>query len=205
MQIISHRGLWETPAEKNSMAAFHSSFSAGWGTETDIRDLSGTLVISHDLPTGGEVAVVDFFALATEYPGLPLALNVKADGMAEGLRALLDDETLERSFVFDMSVPDMRGYFTQGIPVFARSSEVEPAPPWLERCAGLWLDSFGPTWFGPDDIERHLDAGLRICVVSSELHGREPDQLWQMLAPYRDEDRLVLCTDRPADFLGAVA
>ncbi|SQK72416.1 Uncharacterised protein [Tatumella ptyseos] len=37
MQILSHRGLWTTAEEKNSLQAFCQSFSAGFGTETDVR------------------------------------------------------------------------------------------------------------------------------------------------------------------------
>ena len=41
MQILSHRGWWATPAEKNSLAAFERSFGADYGTETDLRDEQG--------------------------------------------------------------------------------------------------------------------------------------------------------------------
>ena len=50
MQVISHRGYWKTAAEKNTATAFARSFEMGFGTETDVRDLNGLLVISHDMP-----------------------------------------------------------------------------------------------------------------------------------------------------------
>ncbi len=51
MQVISHRGYWKSAAEKNTTTAFARSFALGYGTETDVRDLNGELVISHDMPT----------------------------------------------------------------------------------------------------------------------------------------------------------
>ena len=82
MRILSHRGFWLEPAEKNTMAAFRRSFELGFGTETDIRDSAGKLVISHDIPAGSEPTLVDVLDLmrATGCTG-PLALNIKADGL----------------------------------------------------------------------------------------------------------------------------
>lgn len=207
MQILSHRGLWSEPADKNSVAAFRRSFTSGFGTETDLRDANGVLVISHDFPTGGEVTAREFFRLASKTPGLPLALNIKADGLANLLVSELDEELLKRSFVFDMAVPDMCAYLDSKIRVFTRASEVEREPAWIDRCAGVWLDSFGPSWFDGSDVQRYLDRGLEVCVVSPDLHGRAPEDVWEMLRNFRDCAELALCTDLPreaADYLGVV-
>jgi nucleoside-diphosphate-sugar epimerase len=49
MNIISHRGFWLKDEEKNTIQAFERSFEFGFGTETDIRDYKGELVISYDM------------------------------------------------------------------------------------------------------------------------------------------------------------
>lgn len=49
MIVLSHRGYWKNSLEKNKFVAFERSFSMGFGTETDIRDFNGELVISHDI------------------------------------------------------------------------------------------------------------------------------------------------------------
>lgn len=41
MKIISHRGFWHNPSEKNTEMAFCRSFELGFGTETDVRDSLG--------------------------------------------------------------------------------------------------------------------------------------------------------------------
>ena len=64
MEILSHRGYWKTVTEKNTIIAFKRSFNLGFGTETDIRDLNGNLVISHDMPSTemkNLVTVEEFF------------------------------------------------------------------------------------------------------------------------------------------------
>ena len=196
MKVLSHRGLWATAAEKNTALAFSRSFKAGWGTETDVRDLAGRLVISHDMPSGREVSLDECLLLQSGLD-LPLAINIKADGLAEPLRQLMQHHAVRDWFVFDMAVPDMRAHLLAGNPVMTRLSEVEPAPVWLERCCGVWLDGFDSTWFGAADIEALLSSGKRVCVVSPELHGREPAALWQMLRALRHHEGLMLCTDRP--------
>ena len=55
MIILSHRGYWKLEEERNRAAAFQRSFDLGYGTETDIRDIQGKLVISHDMPRGDEI------------------------------------------------------------------------------------------------------------------------------------------------------
>lgn len=60
MKILSHRGYWKNSDEKNKENAFRRSFSLGYGTETDVRDCRGDLVISHDMPIGNEISCEDF-------------------------------------------------------------------------------------------------------------------------------------------------
>jgi glycerophosphoryl diester phosphodiesterase len=198
MKVLSHRGLWLHPAEKNADLAFERSFDAGFGTETDVRDRLGELVISHDMPRGGESSFDDFLS-RLRGRDLPLAVNIKADGLARPVREALLRHGVRDWFVFDMSVPDMREHLRLGNPVFARVSEVERHPPWLERCAGIWLDAFEGEWFTAQDVEALLQGGRRVCVVSPELHGRDPAAAWHALRALAAAPGLMLCTDRPHD------
>jgi glycerophosphoryl diester phosphodiesterase len=198
MEILSHRGYWTEQAERNQPPAFSRSFDMGFGTETDIRDRLGQLVVSHDPATSESLTLQDFVGILASR-SLPLALNIKADGLAGSLRAALDEADITTAFVFDMSVPDTRAYFTAGIPVFARMSEVEQEPVWLDRSQGVWLDAFERLWYDHEVLERLLDAGKRVCVVSPELHARDHSAGWELLAPFADRPNLMLCTDKPED------
>lgn len=204
MNILSHRGYWQDNAERNTEIAFSRSFALGYGTETDVRDCKGELVISHDMPGGNEILFSRFLAMADQgqrasSATLTLALNVKADGLAATMRRFLDAHENLDAFVFDMSVPDMRSYLDARIPLFTRMSEVEQQPAWLESSAGVWLDGFASEWYGNEIIGRLLDQGKRVCIVSPELHKREHRALWQRIKPLASEERLMLCTDLPED------
>ena len=200
MKIISHRGLWNEDAEKNSRGSFERSFYEGFGTETDIRDSKGQLVISHDIPSGDEVGLSKFLSLAASNQynrTLPIALNIKSDGLADTLLKVLQGYSNLDIFVFDMSIPDMRSYLMAGLNVFSRMSEVETTPVWLDQCAGIWLDSFDSDWYSEILVMDLLNSGKRVCIVSPELHGRNYSFLWQTLLPLRECSGLILCTDYP--------
>jgi hypothetical protein len=98
-----------------------------------------------------------------------------------------------------MAVPDALGWLAAGAAPFTRHSEVEEQPAFYARAAGVWLDAFASEWWTADTISRHLDAGKTVCVVSPELHGRDPRQAWDRLAAFRTDPRVMLCTDRPED------
>jgi hypothetical protein len=197
--------MWSDARAKNSREALGESFTAGFGLETDVRDSLERLVISHDIPPASAIPFEEFLSFPGR-AGLPLALNVKADGLADLLRTSLEAAgALDDAFVFDMSVPDTRAYFDAGIPVFTRMSEVERSPVWLDRSAGVWLDSFGPEWYSADLVRGLLDSGKKVCVVSSELHGRRKDVLWESLLEFASHPALLICTDLPleaSDYFG---
>lgn len=198
MVIISHRGYWSEVSDKNTEVAFRHSFERNFGTETDVRDCMGELVISHDMPRGGEVLFHSFLSFVGKNE-LLLAINIKADGLAESLCETMKNYDKNNWFVFDMSIPDMRSHLAVGNPVFARMSEVEKESTWFEHVAGIWLDSFEGDWYDIELIQGLINKGKRVCVVSPELHGRDHATLWRRLLPISKEDRLILCTDLPED------
>ena len=126
MIIISHRGYWKSAQEKNTQVSFDRSFSLEFGTETDLRDRFGKLVISHD-PAGESAlpAEIFFSTYRQHVQDLPLALNIKADGLQKLLAAALMEYQIQNYFVFDMSVPDMIAYIKSGLRVFTRQSDYE--------------------------------------------------------------------------------
>jgi len=202
MQILSHRGHWIAPGEKNSEVAFRRSFAGGFGTETDIRDCAGKLVIAHDPPSGAEMSLTNFVAVHREYqPTLPLALNVKADGLQAVLREQLKGLVPGSFFFFDMSIPDMLSYVRQAMPVFTRHSDIENIPVLYDQAVGVWLDDFHGNWALMPAIEKHLSAGKQVCIVSPELHGRDRRPFWSHLAASAvvKDSRLMLCTDFPEE------
>lgn len=201
MIILSHRGYWHELCEKNRVIAFERSFSLNFGTETDIRDYKGELVISHDMADESSVKVKDFFEIYNKYDiSLPLALNVKADGLQVKLKELLENYKIENYFVFDMSVPDGLGYLKQNMKVFSRESEYEIIPSFYDDACGIWLDEFQGHWIDKETIEKHVNNNKQICIVSPDLHRREYKQEWQHYKEIEKEldiNNLIICTDYP--------
>jgi glycerophosphoryl diester phosphodiesterase len=198
MQVISHRGYWREASEKNTRQAFERSFSLGFGTETDVRDLAGKLVISHDPPKGDELTLDELLEMAAS-TRLTLAINVKADGLASAIHTAMKHRGYENWFTFDMSIPDTRAQLAAGNPTFVRMSEIEPTPPYLQSASGVWLDAFEVDEWRIEALEGLLAHDTRVCIVSPELHKRDPQIFWQSLKNsglYRS-DNVLLCTDVP--------
>lgn len=201
MKILSHRGYWKNNLEKNQNIAFERTFSLGFGTETDIRDYNGELVISHDIPDEKCITVIKMFEIYNKYDNtLPLALNIKADGLQVKLKELLIEYKINNYFVFDMSVPDGLGYLKQNIKAFTRESEYETIPSFYDESSGVWLDEFQGHWITKETIEKHLKNNKQICIVSPDLHKRSYSKEWQHYKDIEKElgiDNLMICTDYP--------
>jgi glycerophosphoryl diester phosphodiesterase len=200
MEIISHRGYWFKNSEKNSDAAFQRSFSLNFGTETDIRDFDGELVISHDVANKNCITIEKFFEI---YKSIniqsSLALNIKSDGLQNLLKKSLKQNKINNYFVFDMSIPDTIMYLKEGMNVFIRQSEYERGESFYERSTGIWLDAFKTTWYSEELVKKHLNNGKKVAIVSSELHKREYLHHWTILKSWKiiNDDNLILCTDLP--------
>lgn len=199
MKIISHRGYWKKPSEKNSTQAFEKSFSLGFGTETDVRDYNGELVISHDIPSCDSMLISDFFLQYSKYPANTLALNIKSDGLVKLLTDKLSKFSITNYFVFDMSIPDSLSYLNSGVNVFLRHSEIESDMSLYNKCKGVWLDAFFSEWYDGEIIHNHLTNNKTVCIVSSELHGRDNLEQWVKLKAldFIQTDQVILCTDVP--------
>jgi len=197
MQLLAHRGLWHQAGERNTLAALRAAFAAGFGVETDIRDAGSRLVISHDM-AGPGVCTLEQVLEELRRSGIrgPVALNVKADGLQDELRRELAGAEVD-AFVFDMSGPETLRYARGGFPYFTRLSEYEQAPLLLDGAQGVWLDHFDHLWYGLEVLTGLLEAGKRVAVVSPELHGRNPEPVWQLCrqVPEALQPLLMLCTD----------
>lgn len=191
--ILAHRGYWKKEEEKNTKEAFKRAFDCGFGVETDLRDIKGEIVISHDMPKGNEMTFEEVLVLL-DGRNLPLALNIKADGMAFKIKKLLEKYNHTSYFTFDMSIPEMVVQHKMGLNVFTGISDIVPNPIMYKEAQGVWLDCFYSDWFSKKEIKEILDADKKVCIVSPDLHKREYKSVW---AKYKDVKDIMLCTDFP--------
>jgi hypothetical protein len=203
MIVLSHRGYWKELFEKNKPVSFDRSFSLGFGAETDIRDYKSDLVISHDIADEYSLKLENMFEIYNKYNDkLPLALNIKSDGLQDKLKNLLEEHKITNYFVFDMSVPDGLQYLKNGIRSFTRESEFEISPSFYDEADGVWLDEFKGHWVNKETVNKHIKHNKEICIVSPDLHNREYHEEWQH---YKDIEReldvnnLMICTDCPVE------
>lgn len=199
MILLAHRGWWKLPSEKNSALAFERALSAGFGIETDIRDRLGEPVISHDPPTERDLITLnDFLRL---YCGIaadvPLALNIKADGLQTSVLQALAEHKVTNYFVFDMAVPDALGYWKRSAPTFTRQSAYEREPSFYAQATGVWVDCFDGELLPNDTISGHLSAGKTVALVSPELHQRPHEAAWRQWKSLPGQPSIMLCTDFP--------
>lgn len=201
MHIISHRGYWKQTSEKNTEVAFRRSFSLGFGTETDLRDLNGEIVLSHDMPLIGAMTFKKFLEIFSEYdPKLPLALNVKADGLQHKIKELLASfPDVRNYFFFDMSIPDTLAYQRAELPFYSRRSEYESSSALDKHSSGIWLDGFHSVWYEEAFLQEFINENKKICIVSEDLHDRDAQAQWSSLKKWNINkyNSFSICTDFP--------
>ncbi len=128
----------------------------------------------------------------------PLALNIKADGLADEIKRLLNKYNCTNYFTFDMSIPEMIYQHKLGLNFYSGISDIIKNPILLEETKGIWLDSFNSDWFYKKDIENLLNKNKKVCIVSPDLHKREYKNVWQR---YKDIKGIMICTDYPMEAL----
>ena len=195
VKIIAHRGYWEKENEKNTKDAFERAFNNGFGVETDLRDIKGKIVISHNMPTGNEMPFEELLQIMNGR-NLILALNIKADGQAKEIQRLLTKYSHTNYFTFDMSIPEMVIQHNLGLKVFTGISDIAPNPVLMDKAQGVWLDSFDSDWFTLKDILKIQANCKRVCIVSPDLHKREYKKVWEK---YKNIEGIMLCTDYPKE------
>ena len=189
-----------SPSEKNTEKAFHRSWELGFGTETDLNYLNGEIVISHDLPIVGNLQLsFDYFlSIYSKYRMLPLALNIKTNGIQNLVRASLDKFEVENYVLFDMSVPDQIATIKKNLKHLTRSSEYESAI-LLDAAEGVWADEFNDDWIDIDFLTNLTSKNKTVYIVSPELHNRNHLPRWKEYKSMgvHNYHNIYLCTDYP--------
>jgi glycerophosphoryl diester phosphodiesterase len=214
MILLAHRGnlSGSSGPKENSREHVQQAFAQGFGIETDIRRADcGQLYISHDWANdlSGKVAA-DHAALWRQYPGQPVAVNVKESGYAESLVNFIEQHKLvQQVFLFDFELIEERPGKTARdirslhptVRLAARASDrygeaIEQALS-IECAEIIWLDEFDSLWARNEDIRKIKQAGRRVFAISPEIHGfpqKRAEQRWQEFADWGVDG---LCTDWP--------
>ena len=139
------------------------------GCEIDLRTFNGSLVLSHDILTPGEL----FSSWIRRYSHKLLILNIKEEGIEDLLLPYLPFLQRINYFLLDQSFPYLKKH-TEYLISALRVSNLESPPPHNTLVTGAhwyWLDNFASTPHTPDFIYSLSNQNKKTCLVSPELHG----------------------------------
>jgi len=191
MKIILHR--------LNTKKALQAA-PLQYGAEVDIRSRGEKLIIHHDPFVPGE----DLEEWLSAYRHGALILNVKEEGLEQRLIDLMRLRNINDYFFLDQSFPFLVKWAKAGERrCAARVSEYESVETALSLAGEIdwvWVDCFTRFPLSPADANRLHEAGFKLCLVSPELQGRDPEAeipaLRNLLAG-RGITAEAVCTKRP--------
>lgn len=191
MRLIAHR--------RNTVAELRAT-DPRYGVEIDIRSRGSDLILQHDPFANGE-RVSDWLE---HYRHGTLILNVKEEGLEASLLALMTQKGIEDFFFLDQSFPFLVKWSQAGERRCAvRVSEFETIDTALSLAGKVrwaWVDCFTRFPLSQQDAQRLQQAGFRLCIVSPELQGRDPQCEIPGLAHLLGERAIVpaaVCSKRP--------
>lgn len=191
MKLIAHR--------RNTLNELLAT-PTKYGVEVDIRSYRDKLVIHHDPFIQGE----SFDSWITAYQHGTLILNVKEEGLEARLVEMMRSKGIEDYFFLDQSFPFLIKWSEAGEHRCAvRVSEfesIETAMTLAGKIDWAWVDCFSHFPLSREDARRLKDSGLRLCLVSPELQGRNAKSEIPALAALLKEHGIqadAVCTKRP--------
>ncbi len=159
MIIIKHR--------VNSIKEINPKF----GLEIDIHNYNNKLVLAHDHPNEQSIKLEDFI---THIPkNSLLAINIKNEEVEAGLKIILSRTKTTNYFTFDWPVTSLHNAINHDLNCAFRLSEYEKDI--VPNCPWVWLDSFNGIWYDADFLISLKKSGIKLAIVSPELHNREED------------------------------
>lgn len=191
MLIIAHR--------RNKREELRAA-STDCGIEVDIRSHGDDLIIHHDPFAAGEL----FTDWIKDFRHKTLILNVKEEGLEERLLQIMHDRRIDDFFFLDQSFPFLVKTSKTGETRCAvRVSEFESIDTALTlagKVDWVWVDCFTRFALSAEEAQRLHEAGFRLCVVSPELQGRDPEVEIPLLVQLMADRKIfpaAVCSKRP--------
>ena len=159
MEILKHR--------VNSLEQIDPNL----GVEIDISEYNNELVLAHDHPDIHSIKLNDFLQnISNDHL---LAINIKSSGIEPKLKTILTNSKISNYFTFDWSVPSLVNALRYEIICAFRLSEYEKDI--IPNCDWVWIDCFHSVWYDIDFLSSLKKMGLKLAIVSPELHNRKSE------------------------------
>ena len=163
-----------------------------YGLEVDIRDYNNKLVLSHDVPNEQSEDLEDFLTHIQENNFL--ALNIKSVEIEFQLKKILSEAKISNYFTFDWPIPSLQKALSHDLNCAFRLSEYEKDI--FPNCEWVWIDSFNEIWYDVDYLISLKKTGIKLALVSPELHGRKSD-MKKVKDLINSVEVDAICTDIP--------
>lgn len=191
MEIIAHRC---------NTSSILSSTNEDYGVEIDIRSHGNDLILQHDPFCIGE----KFENWLKCFKHRTLVLNIKEEGLEDRILDLLKKYQIEDYFFLDQSFPFLVKYANKGMSKAAvRVSEYEDIGTAIllaRKVLWVWIDFFSRFPLNINDIAALQNHLFKICIVSPELQGHNPEVQIPLLARMFSKHQIkidAVCTKRP--------
>jgi hypothetical protein len=151
------------------------------GVEIDIRSDQNELYLSHDPYEEGPL----FTEFLDHFDHSFIVLNLKEEGLENRCVELLRSKGIEDYFFLDQSMPFLirRGLAGQkdGACRISEYESLSTVNNLLPFCNWVWVDSFSSEGVSFETLTHLKSLGLKICLVSPELHGMDRQEEIQFL------------------------
>ena len=173
------------------------------GIECDIRYKNGLPYLNHDIEQA--MAGMPLVSALKYLSGKFIILNIKETGGEIDLINL----TLENGAIpllLDTPFPAVKTIYDQGHgnTIMWRMSEYEEISEkqfTVMKPSWIWLDSFYCYWFNCLNLDAKLPRDCNVCLVSSELQGRDPFSEWEIACNLiRSGNLNAVCTKYPDEY-----
>jgi hypothetical protein len=170
------------------------------GVEIDIRSNGQDLILQHDPFTAG----TKFYDWLKCYKHQLIILNIKEEGLEERILSYLNEFNIKNYFFLDQSFPFLVKSARQGQKQSAvRVSEYESIKTVINlarQVNWVWIDYFTKFSLDPFEINELKQLDFKLCMVSPELQGYDPEIEISKLAHLFNSSQIALdaiCTKRP--------
>jgi len=170
------------------------------GVEIDIRSNGQDLILQHDPFTTG----TKFHDWLKSYQHQLIILNIKEEGLEERILSYLNEFNITNYFFLDQSFPFLVKSARQGQKQSAvRLSEYESINTVItlaRQVNWVWIDYFTKFPLNPPEVDELRQLDFKLCMVSPELQGYDPEIEINKLAHLFSSSQIhldAICTKRP--------
>ena len=165
MLIIKHRQNFKIDCNNNLIS----------GAEIDVRIHKRELVLSHD-PFCDGIKLIDWIK---SFNYQLLIINVKEEGLEKSILEIINKSNVKNFFILDETIPFIIRFCNNGFSNFGLriskwesfESAIKIIKNVIKKPEWIWLDTFdGEIPISINQMENLKEIGMKICLVSPELH-----------------------------------